>query len=326
MIDCSYDIVSMPLAKPFAITGHVKTTIESLRITLRIGDDAGIGEGLGVYYLGETPESMAAQIDEVRAELATGLDTDKIQTLLPPGGARNALDAALWDCRAKQSGKRVWDLLGVSVKPVRTVFTIGIDTIEGMAASAAEAKDFPVLKIKLSDKTPIERLEAIRAARPDATLVVDVNQGWDFGMLREYLPHVARLNVAMLEQPLPRGHDAELEGFESPVPLCGDESFQHSGEFEDAIRRYDLLNIKLDKCGGLTEAMRIVELARRHDTRLMVGNMCGNSYAMAPAFIVAQFCEFVDIDGPLLLADDVDGGLAFGEGGLVEPPTTTFWG
>ena len=195
MLTCTHEIISMPFKKPFAITGYVKSTIESLRITLDDGTTRGIGEGLGVYYLDETPESMAAQIDAVKAGIADGLDTQKIQTMLPPGGARNALDSAFWDFRAKREGKRVWELLGIDVKPVRTVFTIGIDTVDGMAASAADAKAFPVLKIKLSDDRPIERLEAIRTARPDATLVVDVNQGWDFAMLKDYLPHVDRKSV-----------------------------------------------------------------------------------------------------------------------------------
>jgi L-Ala-D/L-Glu epimerase len=318
--------VSFPYRKPFAITGKVYTSCDTIRVTVEKDGVRGVGEALGVDYLGESIDSIGAQLDDVTGKLGPDPAHLDVRDLLAPGGARNALDCALWDWRAKHSGKRVWELLGLAVGPVCTVFTIGIDEPGAMGRAAAEAARLPRLKIKLDAQQPIERLETIRAARPDATLVVDVNQGWDLHALRDYLPHLERLGIAMLEQPLPRGADDALESIRSSVPLGGDESFQHAGEFEVAARRYDVLNIKLDKCGGLTEAMDIVRLAQQHDKRLMVGCMVGSSYSMAPALVVAQHCEFVDIDGPLLLAEDAEGGLTYRDGGVVDAPSRAFWG
>jgi L-alanine-DL-glutamate epimerase-like enolase superfamily enzyme len=206
------------------------------------------------------------------------------------------------------------------------VFTLGIAEPATMAERAAAARRFPHLKIKLDGDRPIERLEAIRAARPDADLVIDVNQGWTFEELREYLPHCERLGIAMIEQPLARGGDEALEGFRSPVPLGADESCLHLGEFDPVARRYDVLNIKLDKCGGLTEALALVKAAQNRGMDLMVGNMTGTSLSMAPSYVIGQFCRFVDIDGPLLLAGDVADGLDYRDGGEVGLPPAALWG
>jgi L-alanine-DL-glutamate epimerase-like enolase superfamily enzyme len=319
------EIIPFPLEKPFAITGHVFETTDTVRVTLRRDGLRGRGEAVGVYYLDETAESMAAQLEAVRREVEQ-LSDDPVQSLLPPGGARNALDCALWDLRAKAAGRSIWELLGLAPRELHTVFTLGIADPATMAEWATAASRFPHLKIKLDDERPIECLERIRAARPDATLIVDVNQGWSFTALRDYLPHCERLGVAMIEQPLPRGADAELEGFRSPVPLGADESCLHLGEFEAARRRYDVLNIKLDKCGGLTEGLALVEAARRAGMDLMVGNMTGTSLGMAPSYVIGQHCRFVDIDGPLLLAGDIDHGLAYRDGGLVGLPSRELWG
>lgn len=194
-----------------------------------------------------------------------------------------------------------------------------------MAEGAAAATDSPVLKIKLNADRPYERLAAIRAARPDATLVVDANQGWDFDLLRGLIPKCVDLNLAMIEQPLPRHGDAELEGFKSPIPLAADESCLDCNEFETATRRYDMINIKLDKTGGLTEALKLARLAQANDIKLMVGNMMGTSLSMAPAFVIAQFCEFVDIDGPLLQKKDVPHALQY-VNGVVDNLDPRLWG
>jgi L-alanine-DL-glutamate epimerase-like enolase superfamily enzyme len=319
------DIVSFPLEKPFVITGHVFETTDTVRVTLSHRGVSGRGEAVGVYYLDETAESMAAQLEAVAGELSDP-DAAAIQALLPHGGARNALDCAWWDYRAKAAGLSIWQLLDLTPRELTTVFTLGIAEPAVMAERAAAASRFPHLKLKLDGDRPIERLEAVRAARPDAALIIDVNQGWTFDELREYLPHCERLGIAMIEQPLARGGDEALEGFRSPVPLGADESCLHLGEFDSAARRYDVLNIKLDKCGGLTEGLALVAAAQRAGMALMVGNMTGTSLSMAPSYVIGQHCRFVDIDGPLLLAGDIEHGLDYRDGGRVGLPSPALWG
>ncbi len=252
---------------------------------------------------------------EVANEIRAGVSREELQQLLPAGGARNAIDCAMWDLECKKYGKSIWDLVGIQPKPVTTVFTIGLEsTPEAMAAKAAAAATAPVLKIKLDGHLPYEKLAAIRAARPDAALVVDANQGWDFELLKEVIPKCVGLDLGMIEQPLPRDGDEMLEGFESPIILAADESCLHTGELETAARRYDMINIKLDKTGGLTEALKLAKAAREMGCKLMVGNMTGTSLGMAPAFVIAQLCDFVDIDGPLLLNYDHPDGLSYKHG------------
>ncbi len=240
--------------------------------------------------------------------------------------ARNAIDCAMWDLECKKSGKTIWQLTGIDPKPVTTVYTIGLeDSPEAMAAKATAAADAPILKIKLSDHMPYEKLAAIRAARPDAELVVDANQGWSFELMKEVLPKLVDLNLAMLEQPLARGGDDMLEGFESPIILAADESCLHTGELESAARRYSMINIKLDKTGGLTEGLRLAYAAKEKGCKLMVGNMVGTSLSMAPSFVVAQLCDFVDIDGPLLLRYDYPHALKYNKG-VVKGFDPELWG
>ncbi|RMB08752.1 dipeptide epimerase [Eilatimonas milleporae] len=316
------------LKAPFAITGHVFEETRAVRVTLGKDGVAGRGEGDGVYYLGagETCEGMTAALAAVAADVERGVSLADIQTLLPPGGARNALDCALWDYLAKASAKGIWRLLRMTPRPVTTVFTLGLAPPGAMAAGARAAAAFPTLKIKLDADNPVERLTAVREARPDAALIVDVNQGWTVDQLRAYAPALARLGVAMIEQPLPRGADAALETYRPPVPLGADESCLHMGDFALASKRYSVINIKLDKTGGLTEGLRLAAAARRAGLDLMVGNMVGSSLAMAPAHVIAQMCRHVDIDGPLLLRRDVAHGLAYGNDGRVDPPQAALWG
>jgi len=284
------------------------------------------GEALGVYYLDETPETMTAQIRSVIAELEAGADRRQLLELLPPGGARFAVDSALWDLEAQLSGVSAWEAAGVAAAPVETVFTIGLEAEPSdMAAKATTAADYSLFKVKLNDDRPVERIAAIREARPDARMIVDVNQGWGFAQLVDCAPELHRLGVLMIEQPLPRGEDAELEGYESPAPLCGDESCLHLDEFEIAARRYDVINIKLDKTGGLTHALELANAASAAGVRVMTGCMGGTSLSMAPSHIVAQISDFVDIDGPLLIGDDRPGGLVY-TGGIVSLPSRRFWG
>jgi L-alanine-DL-glutamate epimerase-like enolase superfamily enzyme len=315
---------SWEFKQPFKITGHTFTTSDLLLVRISEGDQAGRGEAAGVYYLDETGASMAADAERVRAAIEGGADRRQLMDLLPPGGARNALDCALWDLEAKQAGKSVWELTGLEPGLTRTVLTIGIDTPEEMGRKASTI-DSNRIKVKLDSHLPVERLSAVRSARPDAEIVVDVNQGWDFGLLAELAPRFAELGVAMIEQPLPRGGDSELEGYRSPVPLCADESCLSLAEFEPASRRYQVINIKLDKCGGLTEALELAELARQRGLDVMVGNMMGTSLAMAPGYVVAQLCRFVDLDGALFLKGDREHAMSY-KHGVVSKPRRELWG
>ncbi len=317
---------SFPLKSPFAITGHTFLSSDTIQVTLEDETHIGRGEALGIYYNSETMDSMESQLQDISANLTADTSNEQIQSLLPLGGARNALDCALWDLQAKRSGVSIWKRLKITPKPLATVATIGIDSPEAMASAALAYAKYPNLKIKLSSDEPIAKLQAIRTARPDAKLIVDVNQGWSFDELKDYTPAAAKLGIAMIEQPLARGGDEALEGYSSPVPLGADESCLDASEYETAARRYDVINIKLDKCGGLTEALKIVALAERDGKGLMVGNMTGTSLSMAPAYVIGQFCRFVDIDGPLFLKQDIKNALDYGDGGVVSIPTPTLWG
>ncbi|MCK5377423.1 MAG: dipeptide epimerase [Acidobacteria bacterium] len=315
-----------PATTPFRISNATWDSFPGIVVELCDGKHIGRGEGLGVYYLDESPASMAAQVREVAGSIAAGADRQQLLDLLPHGGARNAIDCALWDLEAKRTGRRVWDLADVELKPITTVMTIGLeDTPEEMAAKAAAAADNPVLKVKLGDSLPVERIEAIRTARPDAKLVVDANQGWTFDVLREVAPRMKELGVEMIEQPLPRGGDEALEGYTPPLPLCSDESCLHLGELEDAVGRYQMINIKLDKCGGLTAGLELARAARQRGLGLMVGCMGGTSLSMAPTFVAGLLCDFHDLDGPLLLKNDRSHGLQYNNGEVV-PPSPRLWG
>ena len=322
----SVHIAEWELTQPVRISNFEWDNSRGIVVQLAEGGFAGRGEAQGVFYLDETAESIFEQVHAVAAELRKGISREELQGLLPAGGARNAIDCAMWDLECKKAGQTIWQLTGIDPKPVTTVFTIGLeDTPKAMAAKAAAAADAPILKIKLSDDQPYERLAAIRAARPDAALVVDANQGWDFDLLKEVIPKCVGLDLGMIEQPLPRGGDEALEGFESPIMLAGDESCLHTGELETAARRYDMINIKLDKTGGLTEALKLAYAAKEKGCKLMVGNMTGTSLGMAPAFVVAQLCDFVDIDGPLLLKYDHPNGMNY-HNGVVDIFQPGLWG
>ncbi|MFC1702137.1 N-acetyl-D-Glu racemase DgcA [Pseudomonadota bacterium] len=325
-MELSLHITDWVLTQPFRISGYEWINSRCLVVQLFEDGYVGRGEAQGVFYLDETAESIFAQAHSVAAEIRKGITRQQLQDLLPAGGARNAIDCAMWDLECKRAGKTIWQLTGIDPKPVTTVFTIGMEsTPEAMAAKAAAAANAPILKIKLNSHMPYEKLAAIRAARPDAELVVDANQGWSFEQLQEILPKCVGLDLAMIEQPLARGGDEQLEGFESPITLAGDESCLHTGELETAAQRYSMINIKLDKTGGLTEALLLAKAAKEKGCKLMVGNMVGTSLSMAPSFVVAQLCDFVDIDGPLLLKYDQPNGLEY-INGVVNGFDPALWG
>ncbi len=322
----SFHIESWAARIPFRISRQTWNDFPCVVCEIEENDVIGRGESLGVYYLGETDKSMLGQLESIGDELCNGADRQRLLELLPPGGARAAADAAMWDLEAQLSGTSAWKMAGVSPNPVETVFTIGLeDEPEEMGARAVEASDLSLFKVKLNDDRPVERIAAIHAARPDARLVIDVNEGWTFDQLRDVAPALAEFGISMIEQPLRRGHDEELEDYDSPVPLCADESCQHIGELDLAARRYQMVNIKLDKCGGLTHGLELAAAAKSKGLRIMVGCMGGTSLCIAPMHVLAQIADFVDIDGPLLLKGDRLGGFNY-ERGIASLPTTRFWG
>lgn len=311
---------------PFRISR--KTWDDFPNIVCEIEQDGviGRGEGLGVYNLGEDQRSMLAQIESIRHDLAAGASREDLLGLLPPGGARFTVDAALWDLEAKLSGKSAWETAGVSTDPVETVFTIGLEAEpEDMGARAAAAETLSLFKVKLNNDRPVERIAAIREARPDARLVVDVNEGWDIDQLVAVAPVLAEYGVSMIEQPLPRGRDEALGDYDSPLPLCADESIQHAGELDEIVGRYQMINIKLDKAGGLTHGLELLTAAREKGLGIMIGCMGGTSLSMAPMHVIAHLADFVDIDGPLLLKNDRPGGFIYDKG-MVSLPQRRFWG
>ena len=322
----SVELESWPCIIPFRISSGVSDDFPCLVFEIEQDGIVGRGEALGIYNRGETTETMAAQIQDVSDALVNGADRKALLELLPNGGARCAVDSALWDLEAQQSGTSAWQTAGVPTDPVETVFTIGLeDTPEQMAAKATAAADLSLFKVKLGNDRPVERIAAIRAARPDSRLIVDANQAWNIAELQAFAPALHELGVLMIEQPLPRGEDHELEGFVSQAPLCADESCEHLGELDEAASRYQMINIKLDKCGGLTHGLELAKAAADKGLALMVGCMGGTSLSMAPSHVLAQLCEFVDIDGPLLIKKDRDGGLIY-ERGMVSLPPKHFWG
>ncbi|NEZ04974.1 dipeptide epimerase [Wenzhouxiangella sp. XN201] len=312
------------LSFPFVITDHVFTGVEALYVEITEGGHTGRGEASGVYYLGENGDSMMAEAEAMRATIESGIGRQELQSLLSAGGVRNAIDCALWDLEAKQAGKRVWELADIVPGEVNSFGTVGIDTPERMAARARQIAG-ELIKVKLSGEESLERISAVRQARPEAEIVVDVNQGWTFEQLQALAPKFHELRIAMIEQPLPRGGDEALEGYQSPVPLCADESCLDSSEFEAAARRYQMINIKLDKTGGLTEALELARLTRERGLDVMVGNMVGTSLAMAPGYVVAQLCRYADLDGALFLERDREHPMTF-DHGRVSPPDPALWG
>jgi L-alanine-DL-glutamate epimerase-like enolase superfamily enzyme len=294
-----------PYATPFRITNYVFTDAEVLVAQLTDGDLVGRGEASGVYYRNETPASMMAQIEAVRAAIEAGLDRHALLDLLPAGGARNAVDAALWDLQAKRVGGTVWRLAGAPrPKPLTTTFTVGAGSPDEMAQAATAYGSAKAIKLKLTAADPAACVRAVRAARPDAWLGVDANQGFSRAALEKALPAMVEAGVAMIEQPVPVGHDAELDGLNSPIPIAADESVRSLEQLPALVGRYDIVNIKLDKCGGLTEGLAMAREARKLGLKVMVGCMSGTSLAIAPAFVLGQICDFIDLDGPTFLAAD----------------------
>lgn len=319
---------SFPLVAPFRISRGVKTAADV--VTVEIAADGHVGRGEGVPYprYGETIESALAAVETVRGALEAGAGRAEIMALMPPSAVRNAVDCALWDLEAKVAGEPAWRLAGLprAPGPVTTCYTLGIDTPDAMREAARKAASRPLLKVKLgAGAEDLDRIRAVREGAPDARLVIDANEGWDIETLARLDGPLADVGVEMIEQPLPASDDAALAGFDHKVPICADESCHTSVDVAALADRYDMVNLKLDKTGGLTDALALADAARAHGLGLMVGCMVATSLAMAPAMLVAQGAAVVDLDGPLLLARDRVPGLRF-DGSTVHPPEPALWG
>lgn len=319
-------IETWPTKAPFHITGYTFNAFEAVVVTLSDGDLVGRGEGLGVYYRNDTPVAMLAQIEALRPRIEAGLTREQLQQLLPAGGARNALDCALWDLEAKRSGRPVWELAGQDAPvPLLTTFTVSADEPEVMVRDALAYATARAIKLKLTDDgRNAERVAAVRAARPDVWLMVDANQGFTRESFARLLPTLVEARVDVVEQPFPVGKEAWLDGLDCPIRLAADESVQDRADLPTLVGRVDIVNIKLDKCGGLTEALALAMEARRLGFDLMVGNMSGSSLAMAAAFVVGQQCDVVDLDGPTFLTRDVAPAATYEDGNIWCPET--LWG
>ena len=310
------------LAQLFTISRGSRSAAEVLRVTVRDGDHMGQGECVPYARYDETLDSVEAQI----ASLPATVTRETLGDLLEPGAARNAVDCALWDLEAKRSGRRVWDCAGLpSPAPLMTAFTLSLQNAADMRADARRNAHRPLLKIKLGTPDDMNRLEAVRAGAPKSRIIVDANEGWSAEVYAELAPHLLRLGVEMVEQPLPAGQDDMLAEIARPIPVCADESCHDRTSLAGLKGKYDMVNIKLDKTGGLTEALALRTAALAEGYRIMVGCMVGSSLAMAPAVLVAQGAAVVDLDGPLLLAEDRPEGLRY-DGDGVHPPESALWG
>lgn len=317
---------SWPIRGSFVISRGAKSVAEVVLVELRDGRHRGRGECVPYPRYGESVAGVMAQIEGLRSELEADLSRDQLQRALPPGAARNALDCALWDLEAKGAGRRVWELAGLAAPaPLVTAFTLSLDSPEAMASAARAQAARPLLKLKLGGEKDLERVRAVRQAVPEARLIVDANEAWTPETLARLMPEMAALGVELIEQPLAAGQDQALVELERPVPVCADESCHDLESVEALVGKYDYLNIKLDKCGGLTEALRLMEAARTMGFGLMMGCMVGTSLAMAPATVAGAAAAFVDLDGPLLLDRDRRPGLSFA-GSTIEPPAAALWG
>ena len=319
-------IEQWPLLTPFRITGHTWELLDVLLVNLEKDGHVGRGEAAGVYYKQDSPASMDRQIGVLRKRIEAGVTRESLQKLLPPGGARNALDCALWDLEARLTQHPVWQIAGLNKpKPLLTTFTCGADTPAKMAAAAVAYSHARAIKLKLTgDPIDAERVRAVRAALPEVWLGVDANQGFTREKLDRLFPVLIEAKVSLIEQPCKVGEEAWLDDLDSPIPLAADESTQSLKDVTELVGRFKVVNIKLDKCGGLTEALAIARKARDLGLEPMVGNMLGTSLAMAPAYLVGQLCSVVDLDGPVFLKSDRDPQVQY-EDGMIDCPETV-WG
>lgn len=319
-LSVSVEQESFPLAQVFRISRGAKTAADVIKVSISNGTHTGWGESVPYSRYGETLDSVTAQIEAVIPLLNDITDHKKLPELLPAGSARNALDCAFWDLAAKVSGQPVSTLLSLSIaQQCFTAQTISVDTVENMRASATKLKGAPLIKVKLDPDSVVEKIQAIHQASPQSQLIVDANEGWSVDVLKAVADELKSCNVVLIEQPVPADEDAALEDYHCPVPLCADESCHTSDNLETLRKRYQAINIKLDKTGGLTEAVTLYKRAKAMDFSIMVGCMVGTSLAMAPAYLLCDGADFVDLDGPLLIANDRPNGFVFKNGNMSRP-------
>lgn len=316
---------SWPLDKPFRIARGSRTEARVVVVTVSDGQNTGRGEAVPIARYGQSAASVLAQIESMKSEKS--LDRQQIQKLLPAGAARNALDCALWDLEAKISGKRAWELANMPIVPeVETSFTISLDAPAAMAEAARANANAPILKLKLGgDNLDLSRVEAVREAAPATRLLIDANESWSPSHYRKIVPALKGLKVELIEQPFPADADHVLEELDHPVPVCADESCHTSADLPRLTNRYEVLNVKLDKTGGLTEALLLTERARRGELKLLIGCMVCTALGIAPARVLASTADYVDLDGPLLLAGDRHHGLPYHDG-KIGLPSRDLWG
>jgi L-alanine-DL-glutamate epimerase-like enolase superfamily enzyme len=319
-------IEQWPLTRPFRITGYTWEALDILVATLEKDGYVGRGEAAGIYYQNDKPASMIKQIEPLRTKIEAGISRDSLQKMLPPGGLRNALDCALWDLEAKLSGHAAWQLAELNMpRPLLTTFTCGADEPGKMAATARGYTNARAIKLKLTgEASDPDRVRAVREIRPDVWLGVDANQGFTRASLERLMPVLVEARVELIEQPFPIGQEALLDGFLSPIPVAADESVQSLADIPGLAGRFSVINIKLDKCGGLTEGLAMARAASALGLEAMVGNMMGTSLAMAPALMVGQLCKVVDLDGPVFLKTDRVNAARYTDGFITCPET--LWG
>ena len=317
---------SWPLTQPFAISRGTKTTADVVVAELHDGDAKGRGECVPYLRYGESSDSVFEALEKMKGAVFSGLNRETLQDAMPPGAARNALDAAFWDIEAKRAYCSAAELAGLGpLKPVTTAYTLSLDTPENMGVAAAAQRTRPLLKLKLTGDGDLDRVRAVRENAPASRLIVDANEGWTERHFAELAPALAKLGVELIEQPLPADADDALARLPHSIPVCADESCHTVADLDRLVGKYDAVNIKLDKTGGLTEALKLAAAAKERGFGIMVGCMIGTSLAMAPALLIAQQASVVDLDGPLLLAADRNQSLRY-EGSVIHPPEPELWG
>jgi len=324
-MEMKYYVEDWEVLRPLKVAIGVLSKTEAVIVELGDGPHRGRGEGIPIFVFDQTSEETIAELEAVHSVITSGNDF-QLDELMKPGPARNALDCAMWDLRAKKEGKSIWELTGIP-DPGRQVVdqTIGIGTPEEMAANALRNKEYPIIKVKLDNQLVEERMSAIHEAVPECRLVIDVNQGWNLEELKHYAVALQKFGVEMIEQPLPRFQDEELINYESPIILCADETVHTRADLDYVEGRYGMINIKLDKTGGLTEALALAREAEQRGLKIMVGNMGGTSLSMAPAYVIGTFCEYRDLDGPTLYRHDREPAMKY-ENGYAHSFVPEMWG
>ncbi len=316
---------SWPIRGSFTISRGSKTQADTIIVEIEHNGKTGRGECVPYARYGESIESVLKQIEWVLPEVKCGINRAQLQPLLPAGAARNAIDCAMWDLECKLAGKSIWEMMGLAPEALTTAFTLSLDKPLKMEQAAKDNAHRPLLKLKLGGPEDLERVKAVRRGAPEATIILDANEAWTPETYQTLIPELKKLDVAMIEQPFPADQDADLEALPRPIPICADESCHDRASLAHVIGRYDMINIKTDKTGGLTEALALKADAEKAGLRVMVGCMLSSSLSMAPAFVAAQGAEVVDLDGPLLLSRDIENGFEFEQNGML-PFSAKLWG